>query len=87
MATSSHNPIDQIENAAGRASEGVMYAGAAGSGVAWASSAQEVAAIAGMAIAFVGFCFTLFFSFRRDKRQRELHDLQIQLLRDKIDDE
>ena len=86
MTTNSNTPFSQVENVASRASEGVMYAGAAGSGVAWALSAEGIIALTGLFIAVVGFFANLYFSIKRDKRQRELHELQVKRLKQKKED-
>ena len=78
--------FSQFDNVANRASEGVMYAGAAGTGIAWALSIEGIVALSGLLIAFIGFCVNLYFSFKRDQRQQELHELQVKALEDHEDD-
>ena len=85
MNPNNNDPLSQFDNVANRASEGIMYAGAVGTGLAWALSVEGIVALSGLFIAVVGFFVNCYFSFRRDKRQQELHDLQVKALEEKND--
>lgn len=69
-----------LNQAASQASQGTMYGGAATTGVAWAMNANVLIAVLGLVIAFAGFCLNVYFRLRADRRQGELHELQLKKL-------
>jgi len=76
---------NSIEQLAEPTAQTMTYGGAGGALGAWALSLGDLAAIVGMVIAGVGLCFQIYFGFDRRRRARELHEAQLQHLKEKHD--
>ena len=63
--------------------EAMTYGGSGSAVIVWGLSLGDIAAVAGIAIAFTGFCIQLWAARRRDRREMELHEAQLKALQDK----
>lgn len=82
MTPNDHHSFD---NVAEPTAQTMTYGGGIGAVSAWALSWGDVAAIVGVITALVGLGFQVYFGIRRERRQRELHRLQIEKLKEKDD--
>ncbi len=71
-----HNHIEIAEPA----SQTTMYTGAGASGAVWYLELGDTLALVAAIATILGAAFSIYFAFRRDKRQRELHALQVKNL-------
>jgi len=79
-----HNsPIEQV---AEPAAQTATYGGGSAAFGAWVFSLGDIAAMGGLLVALVGLCFQIYFGVRRERRQREIHNLQLQALKERKDD-
>lgn len=62
-------------------SQGTMYSGAGVSAAVWYLELGDILALIATVVTIVGAGFSIYFGLRRERRQRELHKLQIEHLK------